>query len=182
MDETIFEQIVNAHYESLYRFALSLTHQEADARDATHETFHRLVTKGHQLKDLSKVKTWLFTTLYREVLGARRRAARFPQVEVTAVEHELPTADPPEPQRMDGATALAALRQLEELYRAPLALFYLENHSYREIAQILGIPIGTVMSRLARGKALLRRLLSDRPRPAGEGAPPLEPARTKTEP
>jgi len=58
--------------------------------------------------------------------------------------------------QLDGATVMAALQRLEETYRAPLALFYLEDHSYREIAEILEVPIGTVMSRISRGKALLR--------------------------
>jgi len=61
----------------------------------------------------------------------------------------------------DSATVLQGLREVEEPFRAPLTLFYLEQFSYQEIADMLDVPIGTVMSRLSRGKALLRqRLLS----------------------
>jgi RNA polymerase sigma-70 factor (ECF subfamily) len=60
---------------------------------------------------------------------------------------------------LDGATVVQALRQLDETFRAPLALFYLEDHSYRDIAEVLEIPIGTVMSRISRGKELLRKQL-----------------------
>jgi len=68
-----FEAIVSEHYEPLYRFAMSLARMEADARDLTQQTFYVWATKGHQLRDLSKVKTWLFTTLHRAFLEARRK-------------------------------------------------------------------------------------------------------------
>src|SRR6266536_2235873 len=73
-----FEAIVSEHYEPLYRFAMSLTRAEADARDLTQQTFYIWATKGHQLRDLSKVKAWLFTTLHRAFLESRRRGTRFP--------------------------------------------------------------------------------------------------------
>jgi RNA polymerase sigma-70 factor (ECF subfamily) len=65
MDELSFENIVNAHYEPLYRFALSLARSEADAGDLVQQTFYRWAAKGDQLRDKSKVKSWLFTTLHR---------------------------------------------------------------------------------------------------------------------
>lgn len=166
VNETDFEQVVNTHYESLYRFALSLTQRQEDACDLAQETFYRWATKGQQLRDKSKVKSWLFTTLYREYLGSRRRQARFPHHEIESVGQELPTISPQTVSKLDGATVREALLQVEESYRAPLSLFYLQDHSYRQIAEILDVPIGTVMSRLSRGKVQLRRLLADK---AAEG-------------
>jgi RNA polymerase sigma-70 factor (ECF subfamily) len=152
-----FDEVVNAHYENLYRFALSLSHSEADARDLVQQTFFRWATKGDQLRDASKAKSWLFTTLHREFLGRRRHEDKFPKVEISGVDEGELTAVSASPEtQLDGATVMAALQRLEETYRAPLALFYLEENSYREIAEILEVPIGTVMSRISRGKALLR--------------------------
>jgi RNA polymerase sigma-70 factor (ECF subfamily) len=162
LDPQTFEDIVSRNYESLYRFAFSLVRSEADARDLTQETFRQLGAKAFQLRDASKARSWLFTTMYRAFVDSRRRQKRHPEVEPGAVEHELPALEPEAPGKMDAATARAALVRLDEIYRAPLALFYLEDHSYLEIAGILGIPLGTVMSRLSRGRALLRELLEDR--------------------
>jgi len=158
-----FDEVVDVHYENLYRFALSLARSEADARDLVQQTFFRWATKGDQLRDPAKVKSWLFTTLHREFLGHRRHEDKFPQVEISAVdEGELPAVTGSPGQQLDGATVMAALQRLDETYRAPLALFYLEENSYREIAEILEVPIGTVMSRISRGKALLRAAVTQK--------------------
>jgi RNA polymerase sigma-70 factor (ECF subfamily) len=157
MDEPSFENVVNAHYEPLYRFALSLARSEADACDLVQQTFCCWATHGGQLRDKSKAKSWLFTTLHREFLGRRRHEDRFPKVEISSVDEGEFSAPPFSESKMDGANVLSALQQLDETYRAPLALFYLEDNSYRDIAEILEIPIGTVMSRISRGKDLLRK-------------------------
>lgn len=162
MEDSDFEQLVNSHYESLYRFALSLSHRTDEACDLAQQTFYLWATKGRQLRDKSKVKAWLFTTLYREFLGSRRRETRFPHYEIQSMDHELPTVTPKMVNEIDAATVMEALCQVDDLYRAPLTLFYLEDHSYKEIASILDIPIGTVMSRLARGKTQLRQILAER--------------------
>jgi RNA polymerase sigma-70 factor (ECF subfamily) len=73
-----FESVVAEYYEPLYQFAFSLTRSEADACDLTQQTFYVWATKGHQLRDESKVKTWLFTTLHRAFLENRRKQSRFP--------------------------------------------------------------------------------------------------------
>src|SRR5436189_999826 len=160
MTETDFKRLVDQQYAALYRFALSLAKSEADAADLTQQTFFLWASKGDQLRDRSKAKSWLFTTLYREFLSRRRHEVRFPKVELDDVREEemsiLPNVN-----AFDSATMLQALVEVDEPFRAPLTLFYLEQFSYREIADVLDVPIGTVMSRLSRGKALLRqRLLS----------------------
>lgn len=162
MDELSFEQVVTMYYQSLYRFALGLTGQDNEAWDLTQQTFYRWATKGHQLEDKSKVKSWLFTTLHREFLNSKRRGNRFPHMEIDSVASELPVVPPATDAAANSTDVLQALAKVDEPYRSPLVLFYLEDHSYHEIAQILGIPDGTVMSRLSRGKALLRQLLSEK--------------------
>jgi RNA polymerase sigma-70 factor, ECF subfamily len=155
-----FQQLVDRQYAPLYRFALSLSKSEAEAADLTQQTFFLWATKGDQLRDRSKAKSWLFTTLYREFLGGRRHEVRFPKVELDdAREEEMSIST--NVNAFDITTVLRTLREVEEPFRAPLTLFYLEQFSYREIADVLEVPIGTVMSRLSRGKTLLRqRLLS----------------------
>ena len=159
MAELNFEQLVGAHYESLFRFALSLTQRESEAWDLVQQTFLLWAKKSHQLRDVSKAKSWLFTTLHREFLGTRRRENRFQHLDAADCEQELAEITSLPTSQLDAAAVMNALAQVDEIFRAPLALFYLDNLSYVEIAEVLQIPIGTVMSRLARGKARLRRLL-----------------------
>jgi RNA polymerase sigma-70 factor (ECF subfamily) len=80
-----FEEIVDRFYPMLYRFALTLSRNEADACDLTQETFAVWAEKGHLLRDESKVKSWLFTTLYREFISQRRRETRWPKQELSEV-------------------------------------------------------------------------------------------------
>jgi RNA polymerase sigma-70 factor (ECF subfamily) len=161
MASEIFSQLVDAHYTPLFRFALSLTKNSSDAGDLTQQTFFIWAKQGHALRDAGKAKSWLFTTLYREFLRGRRRADR-----VTALEDLGPVeADPPAPAidvitGMDAGLVVEALQEVDEVYRAPLTLFYMQDFSYKEIAGMLEIPIGTVMSRLSRGKAQLRSTLA----------------------
>lgn len=155
-----FESLVARYYEPLYQFAFSLARDESDACDLTQQTFCIWAAKGHQLRDASKVKTWLFTTLHREFLGSRRRQTRFPHVELEMAAAELPAVSPADVNRLDIAQLLAALAQLEEIYQAPVSLFYLQDCSYNEIAEILDVPLGTVKSRLTRGLDRLHHLLT----------------------
>lgn len=161
MNET--EQLVDAHYQGLYRFAMSLVRNADIAADLVQETFCIWAAKGSQLQDPSKAKTWLYTTLYREFLTHRRKASRYSDEEVDPNQADESSADHGSERQMDARRALDLLQELDELYRAPLALFYLQQHSYKEIAAILEVPIGTVMSRLARGKEILRKAMLAEP-------------------
>jgi RNA polymerase sigma-70 factor (ECF subfamily) len=155
-----FEQIVDAHYQSLFRFALSMCRREATAQDLVQQTFLQWAKKGHTLRDTSKVKTWLFTTIYREWLAMARKEKKHEEIEFEpdlhgATQHD----DPGEEPRFDAQMLNSALEQLDPAYRAPLVLFYLKELSYRDIAETLGLPAGTVMSRLSRAKDKLREIL-----------------------
>jgi len=158
-DRLDFQTLVDQFYGPLYRFAMSLTRAEADAADLVQETFLIWASKGHQLQDLSKVKAWLFTTLHRSFLHSQRRLARFPQMEITEAEADLPHVEPELLDRLDAQAVLALLAQVDPQYQAAIALFYLEDYSYNEIAVILEVPLGTVKSRIARGLAQLKKLV-----------------------
>jgi RNA polymerase sigma-70 factor (ECF subfamily) len=154
-----FESLVARYYEPLYQFAFSLTRAEADACDLTQHTFYAWATKGHQLRDVTKVKTWLFTTMHRAFLESRRRQTRFPHYELSEVPLELPTLSPEMANQLDSVQVVQALSRVDDIYQAPVSLFYLEDCSYKEIAEILDIPMGTVKSRMARGIAQLQLIL-----------------------
>jgi RNA polymerase sigma-70 factor (ECF subfamily) len=154
-----FETIVSDYYQPLFKFALSLTHAEADARDLTQQTFFIWATKGHQLRDSSKVKTWLFTTLHRMFLQVRRRRLKFPHQVLEEISEQIPMVEPESYDHADTPQVMEGLAQLDEVYRAAVALFYLRECSYKEIAIILEVPMGTVKSRIARGLVALRKIL-----------------------
>jgi len=135
-----FEQIVDAHYQGLHRFALSMCRSDATAQDLVQQTFLQWARKGHMLRDASKVKTWLYTTMYREWLNIARREKKHEQVEFEPDLHgAAQNDDANENPRVDSTTLQKAIEQLDPNY--------------------LGIPIGTVMSRLSRAKDQLRAIL-----------------------
>jgi len=154
-----FEDIVREHYEDVFRFACSLCKVDADAKDLTQQAFLRFARKGEQVRDEKKVKSWLFTVLRNEFIDSQRKKKRFPHVEISPEHEEAAESDLPS-SRIDGQRALDALHGLPLEFREPLALFFLQGYTYKEIGEILNIPIGTVMSRLSRGKARLKTSLS----------------------
>jgi RNA polymerase sigma-70 factor (ECF subfamily) len=154
-------ELVRQHYALLYRYAYRLTGSAADAEDLTQQTFLTAQRKLDQLREPKSAKNWLFAILrnvYLKDVRDRRRES-FVSMECIA---ELGTGSDIEflPDQEELQSALDAL---PEEYRTPLILFYLEEFSYREIAEQMGTPIGTVMSRLSRGKTYLRRRLAALP-------------------
>jgi len=154
-----FKQLIDAHYQGLFRFAQSMCRREGLAEDLVQQTFLQWARKGHTLRDTDKAKTWLYTTLYREWLAIARREKKHEHVEFEPDLHGSTEDIPDESPTVDSVTLQRALDALDEHYRAPLVLFYLRELSYRDIAEALDLPIGTVMSRLSRAKDGLRRIL-----------------------
>jgi len=156
-----FENLVKLYYRDLYRFGLSLTGREADAADLTQETFYIWANKGQQLQKAASVKSWLFTTLHREFLKTCRRRNRFSTESIGEGAEGLPNVPADCAERADSRTLLRILGEIAEDFRAPLVLYYMEDLSYKEIADVLALPLGTVQSRIARAKIQLLRRLSE---------------------
>ena len=156
-----FERVVSNYYQDLYRFAYSLARNEADATDLTQQTFFRYASKGHTIRERSKTKSWLFRTLKNEFLNQARRSQKYQHVDIDDAEHELPRQECDSARRIDSHAAVAALSEVDETYRIALSLFYMKGLAYKEIAEILEVPIGTVMSRISRGKAQLKQALAE---------------------
>jgi len=102
----------------------------------------------------------------------RRKIVRFPHLELGEMEHELPAVSPDAVNALDAARVVTLLGQVGEPYHAALTLFYMEDCSYKEIAEILDVPLGTVQSRISRGMSQLQQLIRDEitdPRPRAKG-------------
>jgi RNA polymerase sigma-70 factor, ECF subfamily len=146
---------IDEHYRGVYQYALSLCRNEDDACDLTQQTIATFVEKVHQLRDTSRVKGWLYTTVYRGFLKVRSGRNREEPLDEETPSH-VPELEARQAVDLDGQLVMAGLQRLATPYRAVLTLFYLEDLSYKEIAACLDLPIGTVMSRLNRAKELLR--------------------------
>lgn len=156
-----FEKLVDLYYRDLYRFAFSLTRNEADAADLTQQTFYIWALKGHQLRVLANAKGWLFTTLHREFLQTRRRQERISDQPLTEeIVNEIAVVSVDTINKIDSHTMLELFEKIDKSYQAALLLYYMEDLSYKEIAEVLEIPLGTVQSRIARGKMRLHELLT----------------------
>ncbi len=172
--DTLFQELVDAFYADAYRFALSLARNPDDACELTQQVYANAASRIHQLRDPSKAKSWLFTALYREFLKSKARANRLP----LAGEEEIAKLEDPGSggeQQAAHQELREALLMLEESQRAVLSLFYMEQISYKEISAILEIPIGTVMSRLARAKEALREVLKSGNKVPSSRIKPSEP-------
>src|SRR6266478_6512591 len=137
-----FEKFVEEHYQPAFRFALSLSRNHDDAGDLTQQAFFIAQTNRRQLRDRSKGKRWLFTILRREFLRTKRHEAvrqRY-DVELEGDDSLLISVD--HAATMDAKSLLAILQGLDDHFRLPVSLFYFDQLSYKEIADILEVPIG----------------------------------------
>jgi RNA polymerase sigma-70 factor (ECF subfamily) len=147
--------LVQEHYESLYRYAYRLSGSAADAEDLTQEAFLKAQAQLATLRDPDRAKPWLFAILRNAYLHRARSDRAHRQVSLDAV-GDLPDDPPPDVPEIGPEELQRALTDLPEGFRTPVILFYFEDMSYRDIAEQMDLPIGTVMSRLARAKAHLR--------------------------
>lgn len=148
-------QLVGQHYELLYRYAYRLSGSAADAEDLTQQAFLTAQEKLAQLREPAHAKGWLCAILRNTYLKDRRDHPAACSLDLNGE----PPAPLPPPTDIDPEELQAALNELPEEFRSPLILYYFEEFTYKDIARQMDVPIGTVMSRLARGKAHLRRRL-----------------------
>jgi RNA polymerase sigma-70 factor (ECF subfamily) len=156
MQRAALQTIADQWYAPLYRFALSLCRNPDDALDLTQSAFYKLATKYDQIRDPSKTKSWLFSVVHRAYIDQYRHSNRFPKTTIDAVPEPVETSTERPGDSADAEVLLEKLAELDERFRAPLTLFYFNSFSYKEIAETLDLPIGTVMSRLRRAKDQLR--------------------------
>jgi RNA polymerase sigma-70 factor (ECF subfamily) len=152
-------ELIDAHYEALYRYAFRLTGSQADAEDLTQEAFGKALARLAQLREADRAKAWLFRILRNLYLHKVRDEKRHRVIPLDAV-GDLPGREAEAEPLIEPGQLQKALDELDEGFRTPLILFYFEEFSYRDIAEQMDLPIGTVMSRLARAKAYLRAKLS----------------------
>lgn len=165
---TAVERLVAECYDDVFRFAYRLAGNAADAEDLAQDAFCRAQMQWHQLRDPAKAKAWLFRIARNCYLQRRRGDHGLKSLSLECA-GDLP--EPGEPAGdIDPERLQAVLDELPEAFRTPLILFYFEEFSYRDIADQLDLPIGTVMSRLARAKGFLRRRLEELESPAERGA------------
>jgi RNA polymerase sigma-70 factor (ECF subfamily) len=166
--EENFEREALAWLDGLYGVGLRLTRNPADAEDLVQDTYLKAFRAREQFEPGTNLKAWLFTILHNTFLNRRRRGAKEP-VAVESDEIERMAADlPGTPQTPEqillrdtlDADLQAALDALPDAFRQAVWLRDVEEFSYAEIATMLGVPIGTVMSRISRGRRLLYESLT----------------------
>jgi RNA polymerase sigma-70 factor (ECF subfamily) len=164
-----FETDALASLDSLYRTALRLTHVPADAEDLVQDTYLKAFRAANQFKPGTNLRAWLFTILHNAARNrARDRARDHVDVDSDAVERAMENAAAPQGAAATPESLLlrdtlapdlqAAIDALPAAFREAVWLRDVEEFSYAEIAEMLQVPVGTVMSRISRG----RRLLFDR--------------------
>ncbi len=157
-DALTIEALVTAYYEPIYRYAYRLSGSMAEAQDLTQEAFCKAQVGLRQLRDRDRAKAWLFSILRNEYLHSSRANRKRQHVSLDDVGDVLDELPDPLP-NVDPEQVQQALDALPEEFRTPVILFYFDDFTYREIAEHMNLPLGTVMSRLARAKNYLRSRL-----------------------
>jgi RNA polymerase sigma-70 factor (ECF subfamily) len=165
-----FEDEALSYVDSLYGTAMRLTRNTADAEDLVQDTYLKAFRASGQFQRGTNLKAWLFTILHNTFRNRRRDAGRNPiEVDSEAVELAMDHASLDQsPEALLSRATLdadlqAALDALPEAFRQAVWLRDVEEFSYAEIARMVGVPIGTVMSRISRGRRLLyERLVTNR--------------------
>ena len=164
-DRIDIADLVSLHHGSVYRYAFRLTGSAVDAEDLTQESFLIAQQKLDQLRDAHAARVWLTTILRNCFIRSRRRprplSAGSIELDIDNLPDETATGDAIDGGAIDGERLQKALNRLSAQHRLIVAMFYFEDIPYREIAEQLELPIGTVMSRLARAKGRLRNELFD---------------------
>jgi RNA polymerase sigma-70 factor (ECF subfamily) len=180
---TDFERTALPHLRDCYAFALSLARNATDAEDLVQETFLRAQRSFDAFEPGTNAKAWLFTILRRLHIDRYRRARNRPSfLPDEELEGMAPVADTPSPPAdalagLTGEDVRRALESVPEPFRVAVRLRDVDGLDYREIGRVLGVPPGTVMSRLHRGREWLKKALVPR---LGESDPsPGPPARER---
>jgi RNA polymerase sigma-70 factor, ECF subfamily len=163
-----FEEQALPHAPQLYAVALRLTRRHCDAEDLVQDTMARAYAKFHQFTPGTNLGAWLYRILLSTFYGKCRQRSRRPAEVLTAEQDTGRTALAPAAESAEAealghlgdSDALRALADLPVPYKAVVYLSDVEGYRYAEIAEILSVPIGTVMSRIHRGRAMLRAKLS----------------------
>jgi RNA polymerase sigma-70 factor (ECF subfamily) len=168
-----FESLALEHFDALYNTAMRLTRNPGEAQDLVQETFLKAYRFFHRFKPGTNIKAWLFTILRNTYINAYRKASRQQQqvdFDQVAPFYADPSATSAWTNRGSVEELLhylvqddvkRALEALPDEYRMVILLADLEDFAYKEIADIVGCPVGTVMSRLFRGRRLLRKSLAE---------------------
>jgi len=165
-----FEKAALPHLKDLYRTAARLLGDSSAAEDVVQETYLQAWKSFERFAPGTNCRAWLFKILVHSVQHHRRKWFHLRLVkEGEEVLEQAVAPPPPLPERIADAGILGALDRLPADFRAVVLLADVEEFSYKEIAGMLHVPIGTVMSRLSRGRQLLREHLSAAARPYGIG-------------
>jgi RNA polymerase sigma-70 factor (ECF subfamily) len=156
-----FEAETLPHVEDLYRTAASILRNRTEAEDAVQEAYLQALKSFHRFTPGTNCRAWLFRILFHVISHQRRKwFGRLVFSEREELERTAVYA-PPIPEQLTDDEMLAAFRKLPRQFAEVVMLSDVQEFSYKEIQETLGIPIGTVMSRLSRGRQLLRAHLTD---------------------